>query len=103
VACDSTASLYYHNLEENVEDSESARLAYNEDGREQGGMGAAATDSTVMAYSTFQDKLRDDTHTCTRTEGNNFEDDTIAQSGSKHKISGWEPHFLTSTMTAGRT
>ena len=64
VACDSTASLYYHNLGGKVFEEIGVRagLAYNEDGREQAGMGAAAADfdgdGLLDITRHFQDKLR---------------------------------------------
>ena len=64
VACDSTASLYYHNLGGKMfgEIGVRAGLAYNEDGREQAGMGVAAADfdgdGLLDITRHFQDKLR---------------------------------------------
>ena len=60
VACDSTASLYYHNLRGKMFEEIGVRsgLAYNEDGREQAGMGAAAADFDGDGSGHFQNKLR---------------------------------------------
>jgi len=46
VSCDSTASLYFHNNRNGTfeEMGVASGLAYNEDGREQAGMGATAAD-----------------------------------------------------------
>src|SRR3984885_7014443 len=48
VACDSTASLYFHNLKGKgfEESGVQAGVAYNDEGREQAGMGVAAADLT---------------------------------------------------------
>ena len=60
IACDSTANLYYHNLGGKTFEEIGVRsgLAYNEDGREQAGMGVSAADihgRWVTGY--FQDKF----------------------------------------------
>jgi hypothetical protein len=82
VACDSTASLYFHNLkgERFEETGVPAGVAYNEEGREQAGMGAAAADfSHDGRFDIFKTNFADDTHTLYHNLGdNNFNDVTIA-------------------------
>ena len=86
-------SLYYHNLGGKTFEEIGVRagLAYNEDGREQAGMGAAAADFDGDGLlDIFKTNFADDTHTLYRNRGgNNFEDDTIDSGlGSEYKISG---------------
>jgi hypothetical protein len=81
VACDSTASLYLHNLKGQrfEEIGVQAGVAYNEEGREQAGMGAAAADFLHKGrFDIFKTNFADDTHTFYRNDGaNNFTDATI--------------------------
>lgn len=81
VACDSTASLYFHNLkgERFEEMGVQAGVAYNDEGREQAGMGAAAADFLHTGrFDIFKTNFADDTHTFYRNDGaNNFTDATI--------------------------
>jgi len=81
VACDSTASLYFHNLkgERYEEIGVQAGVAYNEEGREQAGMGATAADfSHHGRFDIFKTNFADDTHTLYRDQGeNSFSDETI--------------------------
>jgi enediyne biosynthesis protein E4 len=81
VACDSTASLYFHNLkgERFEEIGVQAGVAYNEEGREQAGMGVAVADfNHVGRFDIFKTNFVDDTHTLYRNQGeNNFADATI--------------------------
>jgi enediyne biosynthesis protein E4 len=99
VTCDSTANLYYHNLGGKVfqEGGVAAGVAYNEDGREQAGMGAAATDFNGDGLlDIFKTNFADDTHTLYKNLGkNNFEDDTIASGLAVNtKFLGWGTAFL---------
>jgi len=99
VACDSTASLYYHNLDGKSFEEIGVRagLAYNEDGREQAGMGAAAADFDGNGLlDIFKTNFADDTHTFYRNEGkNNFQDDTISSGLAVNtKFLGWGTAFL---------
>ncbi len=99
VACDSTASLYYHNLGGKTFEEIGVRagVAYNEDGREQAGMGAAAGDFDGHGLlDIFKTNFADDTHTLYRNQGgNNFEDDTIASGLAVNtKYLGWGTAFL---------
>ncbi len=81
IACDSTASLYYHNLggKDFEEIAVKAGVAYNEDGREQAGMGVSAADLRHKGrLDIFKTNFADDTPTLYRNDGeNNFTDDTI--------------------------
>ena len=99
VACDSTASLYYHNLGGKMfeEIGVHTGLAYNEDGREQAGMGAAAADFDGDGLlDIFKTNFADDTHTMYKNRGgNNFEDDTIGSGLAVNtKYLGWGTAFL---------
>jgi hypothetical protein len=99
VACDSTASLYYHNVGGKTFEEIGVRsgVAYNEDGREQAGMGAAAADIDGSGLlDIFKTNFADDTHTLYRNLGkNNFEDDTIASGLAVNtKYLGWGTAFL---------
>ena len=81
IACDSTASLYFHNLggRRFEEIGVQAGVAYNDEGREQAGMGATAADFFHTGRSDiFKTNFADDTHTLYRNRGHNdFEDATI--------------------------
>ncbi len=81
IACDSTASLYFHNLkgERFEEIGVPAGVAYNEEGREQAGMGATAADfSHDGRFDIFKTNFADDTPTLYHNQGdNNFVDATI--------------------------
>jgi hypothetical protein len=81
VACDSTASLYFRNLkgERFEEIGVKAGVAYNDEGREQAGMGATAADFNHRGlFDIFKTNFADDTHTLYRNQGgNNFIDATI--------------------------
>jgi enediyne biosynthesis protein E4 len=99
VACDSTASLYYHNLGGKAFEEIGVRagVAYNEDGREQAGMGATAGDFDGDGLlDIFKTNFADDTHTLYRNQGkNNFEDDSIASGLAVNtKYLGWGTAFL---------
>jgi len=81
VACDSTASLYFHNLKgQRLEEiGVQAGVAYNDEGREQAGMGVAAADFRHSGrFDIFKTNFADDTHTFYRNDGaNSFTDATI--------------------------
>jgi hypothetical protein len=99
VACDSTASLYYHNVGGKTFEEIGVRagLAYNEDGREQAGMGAAAADFDGDGLlDIFKTNFADDTPTMYKNQGaNNFEDDTIGSGLAVNtKYLGWGTSFL---------
>ncbi|WP_263365490.1 CRTAC1 family protein [Edaphobacter bradus] len=99
VACDSTASLYYHNLGGKgfEEIAAKAGVAYNEDGREQAGMGVSAGDFNHDGQlDIFKTNFADDTHTLYRSEGdNNFVDATIDSGLAVNtRYLGWGTAFL---------
>lgn len=81
IACDSTASLYYHNVEGKrfEEMGVQAGVAYNDEGREQAGMGVAVADFLHDGFfDIFKTNFADDTHTYYKNQGkNNFVDATI--------------------------
>jgi enediyne biosynthesis protein E4 len=81
VACDSTASLYFHNLagKRFEEIGVQAGVAYNDEGREQAGMGVAAADFLHKGrFDIFKTNFADDTHTFySNRSANDFEDKTI--------------------------
>ena len=99
VVCDSTPSLYYHNKggTDFEEMGVLAGVAYNEDGREQAGMGATAADVTGDGLlDIFKTNFVDDTHTFYRNLGHNsFEDATIPSGLAVNtKYLGWGTEFL---------
>ena len=99
IACDSTANLYYHNLGGKAfeEIGVQAGIAYNEDGREQAGMGVNAADFDGDGrLDIFKTNFADDTHTLYRNTGrNNFDDATIAAGLAVNtKFLGWGTAFL---------
>jgi enediyne biosynthesis protein E4 len=99
VTCDSTANLYYHNAggKSFEEIGVAAGVAYNEDGREQAGMGTAATDFDGDGWlDIFKTNFADDTHTMYKNLGrNNFSDDTIGSGLAVNtKFLGWGTSFL---------
>jgi enediyne biosynthesis protein E4 len=99
VTCDSTANLYYHNVGGKTfeEIGVGAGVAYNEDGREQAGMGTAAADFDGDGLlDIFKTNFADDTHTMYKNMGrNNFDDDTIASGlAVNSKFLGWGTAFL---------
>jgi hypothetical protein len=81
IACDSTASLYFHNLKGQrfEEIGVQSGVAYNDEGREQAGMGVAVADFRHSGrFDIFKTNFADDTHTFYRNDGaNNFTDATI--------------------------
>jgi enediyne biosynthesis protein E4 len=81
IACDSTPSLYFHNLkgERFEEIGMLAGVAYNDEGREQAGMGVTAADfSHDGRFDIFKTNFADDTPTFYRNQGDNsFTDATI--------------------------
>jgi len=99
ISCDSTANLYYHNLggKRFEEIGLQAGVAYNEDGREQAGMGVTAGDYNGDGLlDIFKTNFADDTHTLYRNTGkNNFDDATIASGLAVNtRYLGWGTSFL---------
>jgi hypothetical protein len=91
VACDSTASLLYHNNQDRTfsEVGKKAGVAYNEDGFEQAGMGLSADDFTHSGYQdVIKTNFSDDTPTLYRNRGdNNFDD--VTYGAGLGKIKNW--------------
>jgi hypothetical protein len=98
VACDSTASLLYHNNHDGTfaEIGKKAGVAYNEDGSEQAGMGLSADDFTHSGYQDIvKTNFSDDTPTLYLNRGNNnFDDATYSAGLGKIKVLlGWGVQF----------
>jgi hypothetical protein len=98
VACDSTASLLYHNNHDGTftEIGKKAGVAYNEDGSEQAGMGLSADDFTHSGYQDIvKTNFSDDTPTLYLNRGdNNFDDVTYSAGLGKIKTwLGWGVQF----------
>jgi hypothetical protein len=99
VACDSTASILYHNNKNGTftDIGKKAGVAYNEDGSEQAGMGLSADDFT---HSGRQDLVKtnfsDDTPTLYMNRGdNNFDDATYSSGlGRIKNWLGWGVQFF---------
>jgi len=99
VACDSTASILYHNNRDGTFSDVAvvAGAAFNEDGRAQAGMG-----STVADYNgdgnldIFKTNFSDDTATLYRNNGNGTFDDVTfpAGLGLNTKYLGWGTMFF---------
>ncbi|HWG96331.1 MAG TPA: CRTAC1 family protein, partial [Nitrospira sp.] len=94
VACDSTASLYFHNLKGKgfEEIGVESGVAYNDEGRAQAGMGAAAADFTHSGrLDIFKTNFADDTSTLYSNQGaNSFNDATIdAGLAANTRYLGW--------------
>ena len=91
VACDSTASLLYHNNHDGTfsEIGKKAGVAYNEDGSEQAGMGLSAGDLTHSGYQDIvKTNFSDDTPTLYRNRGDsNF--DEVTYPAGLGKIKNW--------------
>ena len=91
VACDSTASLLYHNNHDGTftEIGKKAGVAYNEDGSEQAGMGLSADDFTHSGYQDIvKTNFSDDTPTLYLNRGDNNFDDVTYSSGLG-RIKSW--------------
>ena len=99
VASDSTASLLFHNRRDGTfeETGVAAGVAYNEDGREQAGMGVAAGDYDNDGWlDSLKTNFADDTSTLyhNRRDGT-FSDSTFAAGlGVNTRYLGWGAHFL---------
>jgi hypothetical protein len=91
VACDSTASILYHNNQNGTftDIGKKAGVAYNEDGSEQAGMGLSADDFRHKSYQDIvKTNFSDDTPTLYMNRGeNNFDD--VTYSSGLGKIKNW--------------
>jgi len=99
VACDSTANLYYRNSGDGtfVETALLAGAAYDEDGREQAGMGVAVADADGDgSLDLFQTNFAGDTNTLYRNRGGGrFRDSTVRSGlGTVARFVGWGTEFL---------
>ncbi|MBV9266590.1 MAG: CRTAC1 family protein [Acidobacteriaceae bacterium] len=84
VTCDSTASLFFHNKRNGAfeEIGVGSGLAYNEDGREQAGMGATAADYDHDGrLDIFKTNFSSDTNTLYHNNGDNTFTDVTSKAG----------------------
>ena len=84
VTCDSTASLFFHNKHDGTfeEIGVSSGLAYNEDGREQAGMGVTAGDYDHDGrLDIFKTNFSSDTNTLYRNNGDGTFTDATSKAG----------------------
>ena len=98
VACDSTPSILYRNNRDGTFTDVAADLgvAFNEDGREQAGMGSTAADYDASGHlSLFKTNFSDDTSTLYRANGDgSFTDQTFAAGlGINADALGWGAMF----------
>ena len=99
VACDSTASLLFHNQQDGTfeEIGVISGTAYNVDGQEQAGMGATAADFDGDGdFDIFKTNFSNDTHTLYLNEGETlFSDETVATGLAVNtQFLGWGTAFL---------
>jgi hypothetical protein len=98
VACDSTPSILYRNNRDGTftDVAPDAGVAFNEDGREQAGMGSTAADYIGDGHvSLFKTNFSDDTPTLYRNDGDGtFTDETFAAGLGRHtEALGWGAMF----------
>src|SRR5215472_15793100 len=99
IACDSTPSILYHNNHDGTftDVAVVAGAAFNEDGREQAGMGTTIADFNGDGnLDIFRTNFSDDTSTLYRNNGNGtFADVTYASGLGQHsQYLGWGTMFL---------
>ena len=99
VACDSTPSILYHNNRDGTFTDVAivAGAAFNEDGREQAGMGTSVADFDGNGtLDIFRTNFSDDTSTLYRNNGNGtFDDVTFSTGLGLHtQYLGWGTMFL---------
>jgi hypothetical protein len=99
IACDSTASILFRNNHDGTftDVAVTAGAAYNEDGREQAGMGVTIGDFNGDGrLDVFKTNFSDDTSTLYRNNGNGtFDDVTFAAGLGLHtQYLGWGAAFL---------
>src|SRR5271169_3297452 len=99
VACDSTASILYHNNRDGTftDVAITAGAAFNEDGRAQAGMGSTIADYNGDGHlDIFKTNFSDDTATLYRNNGNGTFDDVTfpAGLGLNTKYLGWGTMFF---------
>jgi hypothetical protein len=99
LACDSTPSILYHNNRDGTftDVAADAGVAFNEDGREQAGMGSAAGDYDGDGHlDVFKTNFSDDTSSLYRNLGNGTFESEIFESGLSLNTQylGWGTSFL---------
>jgi enediyne biosynthesis protein E4 len=99
VACDSTPSILYHNNKDGTftDTAVSAGAAFNEDGKEQAGMGSTIGDYNGDGHlDIFKTNFSDDTSTLYRNNGDGtFDDTTFAAGLGLHtQYLGWGTMFF---------
>ncbi len=99
VACDSTPSILYHNNRDGTftDVAVTAGAAFNEDGREQAGMGTTVADYNGDGWlDIFKTNFSDDTSTLYRNDGDGtFTDATFSAGLGLHtKYLGWGTMFF---------
>ncbi len=99
VACDSTPSILYHNNHDGTftDDAVIAGAAFNDDGREQAGMGSTVADFDGDGLlDIFKTNFADDTSTLYRNNGDgSFTDSTFTAGIGLHtQYLGWGAMFL---------
>jgi len=99
VACDSTASILYHNNRDGTftDVAITAGAAFNDDGRAQAGMGSTVADYNDDGHlDIFKTNFSDDTSTLYRNNGNGTFDDVTypAGLGLNTKYLGWGTMFF---------
>jgi enediyne biosynthesis protein E4 len=99
VACDSTPSILFHNNHDGTftDIAVKAGCAFNDDGKEQAGMGAAAGDYDCDgSLDIFKTNFSDDTATLYRNDGRGFFRDATFESGLGRNTQylGWGCGFI---------
>jgi hypothetical protein len=99
VACDSTPSILYHNLKNGtfVDVAPEAGAAFNEDGREQAGMGSTVADYDGDGWpDIFKTNFSDDSSSLYRNNGDGTFTSTIfdAGLGLNTRYLGWGTMFV---------
>jgi enediyne biosynthesis protein E4 len=98
VACDSTASLFYHNKRDGTfeEIGVESGASFNEDGREQAGMGVGAADYDHDGWlDIFKTNFSDDTPTLYRNQKDGSFSDVTVSAGLANRTNflGWGAAF----------
>ncbi len=98
VACDSTPAILYHNNHDGTftDTAADVGVAFNEDGREQAGMGSTAADYNGDGHiDLFKTNFSDDTATLYRNHGDGtYSDETFAAGLGVHSDAlGWGAMF----------
>jgi hypothetical protein len=99
VACDSTPAILYHNNHDGTftDTAADAGVAFNEDGREQAGMGSTVADYDGDGHlDIFKTNFSEDTSTLYRNNGDKtFTDATLASGlGINTQYLGWGAMFV---------